>query len=82
MGRGPWSPAPPKGKAAVGGMALALLVSLLGAPPLGAICSCSISANVSAPSLVLSGTSSGNCVWRPRIAFSINGVGLPYSIRG
>lgn len=81
MGRGRWNRAPLKGEAAAVGLALVLLVSLLAAPPLGATCSCSVSANVSAPDLVLSGTSSGDCVWRPRIAFGVNGFDFPYSTK-
>jgi hypothetical protein len=81
MGRGRWTQAPLKGEAAAVGLMLVLLGWLIAAPPLGATCSCSISANLSAPDLVLSGTSSGDCVWRPRIAFGVNGFGFPNSTK-
>jgi RHS repeat-associated protein len=76
MGRGPWSPAPSKGKAAAVG---AFLVSLLGAPPLGATCSCSITATLTPPDLVLFGRSSGACEAWTRIGFSLSGLSLPYA---
>jgi len=60
-------------------LALVLLVSVLAAPPLGAACSCSISANLSAPDLVLNGTSSGACPSRPKIEFSFEGAAIPYA---
>jgi hypothetical protein len=60
-------------------LALVVLSSVLAAPPLGATCSCSISASLSAPDLVLQGTSSGACPWRPRIEFSIDGSPIPYA---
>jgi hypothetical protein len=62
-------------------LALVLLSSVLAASPLGAACSCSLSANLSAPDLVLSGTSSGTCPWRPKIEFSFNGAAIPYASR-
>lgn len=79
MGRGPWSQAPSKGKAAAVGLALALLASLLAAPPLGATCSCSVSASPSEPYLTLSGTSSGACEWWTRIRFTVSGLSIPYA---
>src|SRR5688572_4700066 len=79
MGRGRWSQAPSKGKAAVVGLALALLLSLTVAPPLGATCSCSMTATLNQPDLALSGASSGACQWWTRIRFSSPSLNLTYA---
>jgi hypothetical protein len=57
------------------------VVSFLAPLPLGAACTCSISASVSEPSLVLKGTSSGACEWWTRIRASVTGLSIPSAFK-
>ncbi|HKI06051.1 MAG TPA: hypothetical protein VKK31_28995, partial [Thermoanaerobaculia bacterium] len=55
-------------------LALLLLASVVAAPPLGATCSCTVSATVSAPALLqVSGQAAGACSWTTRIDLSAAG---------
>ncbi|HEX9942511.1 MAG TPA: hypothetical protein VGG03_10870, partial [Thermoanaerobaculia bacterium] len=54
-------------------LVLLSLAGLLTAAPLGAACSCSVSASVSPPTLELSGTSSGACLWATSIDLFVDG---------